>query len=81
MTKGFANIFIFACGRCNYPIVVASFTPTKVSREDLSGQHLKVHCPWCPMDAFFLTDDAAAFQQVEWNLETRSQFHTNRSGE
>jgi hypothetical protein len=81
MTQGFANIFIFACGQCNYPIVVCTLTPTQKPREDFSGQHLKAHCPWCPKDGLFLTDDAVAFQQVPWNIETRSQFHTNRIGE
>jgi len=79
MNRGFANIFIFACGQCNYPVVVATVTPVKREQEDFSGQHIPATCMFCSAERMYLPDDAAGFQSVEWNLEIRSQFRTKNT--
>jgi hypothetical protein len=74
MKRGYANVFIFACGQCNYPVVVCTLTPNALTQEECAGEHIPATCPFCSAERQYLGCDAAGFQSVEWNLEIRSQF-------
>jgi len=76
MKQGFANVFIFACGQCNYPLVVCTLSAVRLKLEDCSAEHIPARCTFCSAERMYLGCDAAGFQSVEWNLEIRSQFRT-----
>jgi hypothetical protein len=73
MKRGFANIFVFLCSKCEHAISIAKNTPVKQGREDFAGQVMNSTCPYCHHSEPFLADEAGGFQSVEWSFETRSE--------
>lgn len=79
LTKGFANVFIFPCTKCEDAVVIAQHTKLKKGLDDFQAQRLESMCPQCGNREQFLCDDARGFQSVEWNFETRSDSRTHRT--
>jgi hypothetical protein len=73
MTRGYANIFVFPCGKCQFPIAIAKPTAIKQELTDFRGQTIQSMCPMCGHREVFLSDNAVGFHSVEWNFEIRLQ--------
>jgi hypothetical protein len=67
--QGYANIFIFPCSRCLFPVVVAKCTAFKEPQSYFQGQVLDWTCQGCGHQERTLADNAEVFQSVEWNFE------------
>lgn len=71
MKRGFLNVFVFPCPKCNHPISVANVTPQKRPKVDFAGMAFHVTCPRCESQSSFLGIDTQLFEQAEWNFEIR----------
>lgn len=76
--KGYVQILVFPCGRCNWPIAESQHSTESQTQADFDGRRFDLVCPHCEWEGAVFGAQAAKLQQVEWNFEIHSGLRTDK---